>query len=92
MAGSPLPGLDSKKNMFCVVEARMMGVSMMIAAWGEGVMCACVPPPPRRIALRSPETCVKMLAGAWTLTENMFDAVGARAMSALMVIAAWGGG
>ncbi len=36
-----------------------MAVSMVIAAWGEGVMCACVPPPPRRIARRSPKMRVK---------------------------------
>jgi hypothetical protein len=39
--------------------ARVMGVSMVMAAWGEGVMCAIFPPPPRRIACLSPETRVK---------------------------------
>jgi hypothetical protein len=36
-----------------------MGVSMVIAAWGEGVMCAIFPPPPRWIDCLSPETRVK---------------------------------
>ncbi len=51
-----------KENMFCVVGARMMGASMVIAAWGRGLMCACVPPP-RRIARRLPKTGIKMLVG-----------------------------
>jgi hypothetical protein len=37
----------------------MVGVLMMIAAWGEGVMYACAPPPPGRIACLSPETRVR---------------------------------
>jgi hypothetical protein len=36
-----------------------MGVLMVIAAWGEGVMYVCAPPPPRRIACLSPETRVR---------------------------------
>jgi hypothetical protein len=55
-------------------------------------MCACVPPPPRRIARRSPKMRVKTLAGAWTFKENMFYAVGASMMGVSMVIAAWGEG
>jgi hypothetical protein len=39
--------------------ARVMGVSMVIAARGEGVMCAIFPPPPHRITCLSPETRVK---------------------------------
>jgi hypothetical protein len=78
--------------MFCDVEAREMGVSMVTAAWGEGLMCACVPPPPRQIARHSPKTCIQMQTGAWTIKENMFYAVGAPVMAVLMVIAAWGEG
>jgi hypothetical protein len=37
-----------------------MGVSMVIAAWGEGVIYAISPPPPRRIACLSPETRVRI--------------------------------
>jgi hypothetical protein len=36
-----------------------MGVSMVIAPWGEGVNVCCVPPPPRQIARRPPKTRVK---------------------------------
>jgi hypothetical protein len=39
--------------------ARVMGVLMVIAACGEGVMYSCAPPPPRRIARLSPETRVR---------------------------------
>jgi hypothetical protein len=31
--------------MFCSDEARMMDISMVIAAWGEGVMCLLSPLP-----------------------------------------------
>jgi hypothetical protein len=46
MAGIPRPALDSKENIFFVVEARVMGVSMVIAALEEGVnVCLCPPFP-----------------------------------------------
>jgi hypothetical protein len=48
-----------KENMLYAVGARVLGISMVIAAWGSGLMFACVPPPPRRIARRSPKTRVK---------------------------------
>jgi hypothetical protein len=66
MAGSSLPALDSKENMLCVVDARVMGVSMVIAAWGEGVNVCLCPPPLHRITCRLPKMRLKMLAGALT--------------------------
>ncbi len=42
--------------MFYAVGARVMGVSMVMEAGGRGLMCACVPPPPHRIARRLPKT------------------------------------
>ncbi len=65
-----------------------MGISMVIAAWGEGVMWA-FPPLPRRIARRQPKARVKTLAEAWIPKENMFYAVGACVMDVSMVIEAW---
>jgi hypothetical protein len=62
VAGGPRPALDSKENMLYVVEARLMGVPMVIAAWERGLLCALVPPPPHRIACCSPKTRVKMQA------------------------------
>jgi hypothetical protein len=50
----------SKGNIYVLCTgARVMGVSMVIAAWGEGVIYAIFPPPPRRIACLSPETRVR---------------------------------
>jgi hypothetical protein len=46
-----------------------------------------VPPPPRRIARRSPKTRVKNWLGL-----SVLNAVGARVMDVSMVIAAWGEG
>jgi hypothetical protein len=69
-----------------------MGFSMVIAAWGRGLMCACVPPPPRQIACRSPKTRVKNAGWGLDFERNMSYAVGARVMAVSMVIAAWGEG
>jgi hypothetical protein len=41
--------------------ARVMGVAMVISAWGEGVNVCCAPPPPRRIARRPPKARVKTM-------------------------------
>jgi hypothetical protein len=38
-------GPAASTGLGCVFGARVMGVSVVIAAWGEGVMCACVPLP-----------------------------------------------
>jgi hypothetical protein len=48
-----------KENMLYSVGVCVLDISLVIAAWGRGLMCACVPPPPRRIALRSPKTHAK---------------------------------
>ncbi len=77
-------GLLREIYMFCVAGEHVMGVSMVIAAWGEGVMCAFVPPPPRRIARRLPKTRVKNWPGLL-----MFYDDGVRMMGVLVVIAAW---
>jgi hypothetical protein len=38
------PALDLQGNKLCDFGARVMGVSMVIAAWGEGVnVCLCPP-------------------------------------------------
>ncbi len=40
-----------KENMLYSVGARVLDVSMVIAAWGEGVnVCLCPRPPPRLIS------------------------------------------
>jgi hypothetical protein len=72
--------------MLCSDKARVKGVSMVIAAWGEGVCVSC-PPPPRRIARRSPNTRVKNWLGL-----KVLNYAGARGMDVSMVIAAWGEG
>jgi hypothetical protein len=72
--------------MLCSDEARMVDVSMVIAAWGDGVIVSC-PPPPRRMARRSPKTHVKNWLGL-----SVLNAVGARVMDVSMEIAAWGEG
>ena len=73
--------------MLCSDEARVKGVSMVIAAWGEGVMSSPFTPPPRRIARRSPNTRVKNWLGL-----KVLNYAGARGMDVSMVIAAWGEG
>jgi hypothetical protein len=55
-------------------------------------MCACVPPPPHRIAQHPPKKRIKTLAEARIPKENMFYAVGVRVMDVSMVIEAWGRG
>jgi hypothetical protein len=69
----------------------MMGVLMVIAAWGEGVNECLCPPPPSQIVRLSPKTRVKN-TGVWTVKENMLYSVGARMLNVSMVIAAWGEG
>ncbi len=90
MAGSPRPAMNSKENMLCVIEARVMGVSMVIAAWGEGVNVCLCPPSPSSDRLSFAQN-VRKNAG-WCLGSWGKYVVGARVMSASMVIAAWGEG
>jgi hypothetical protein len=72
--------------MLCSDEARVVDISMVIAAWGEGVIVSC-PPPPRQIARRSPKTRIKNWLGL-----SVLNAVRARVMDVSMVITAWGEG
>jgi hypothetical protein len=64
-------------RMFCDVGVREMGVSMVIAAWGEGVnVCLCPPSPSSDRSSFAQNARKKKLAEAWTLKEKMFYAVG----------------
>ncbi len=57
-------GPAASTGLGCVFGARVMGVSVVIAAWGEGVMCACAPPLTLIRSLAVSQKARKMLAGA----------------------------
>ncbi len=58
VAGNPWPVLDLKE--FFHAGARVMGVSMVITAWGEGVnVASSAPPPSRQIVRRPPKTRIE---------------------------------
>jgi hypothetical protein len=56
--------------MFCVVGARVMGVSMVIAAWGEEVNVGLCPPSPSSDrSLFAQNARKKSWLEHWTLKE-----------------------
>jgi hypothetical protein len=60
---SPRHAFQRASHILCW-STRDGRVLMEIAAWGTGLMFACVPPPPRWIAHRLPKIHVTKLAGS----------------------------
>jgi hypothetical protein len=85
------PALDLQGNKLCDFGVRVMGVLMVIAAWGEGVnVCLCLPSPLSNRASFAQST--RRNASAWSFRENMLYADGARVLGTSMVISAGGRG